>query len=143
MLVKQKLAFPKKCKNVSTKQEMVSDAAFKAWPFSPDFYFAFKYGRVTTAICKYYCPLVVSPTITNCCKELHLKCGRAPRFIFARKPVFFLISKCCHLYRKSLCFSLLLFTVWWSIFDQPFRRLLPLSCFYGSSQWLFKVKITC
>ena len=24
----------------------------------------------------------------------------------------------------------------------PFRQLLPLSCFYGSSQWLFKVKIT-
>ena len=25
-----------------------------------------------------YCPLVVSPTITNCCKEFHLKCGRVP-----------------------------------------------------------------
>ena len=27
---------------------------------------------------------------------------------------------------KSLCFSLLLFTVWWSTFKKPFRRLLPL-----------------
>ena len=34
------------------------------------------------------------------------------------------------------------FTIWWSTFEWPFRRLLPLSCFYGSSQWLFKVKIT-
>ena len=46
---------------------------------------------------------------------------------FVWKPVFFPnILKCCHLYWKSLCFSLLLFPVWWSIFDQPFRWLLPL-----------------
>ena len=38
---------------------------------------------------------------------------------------------------------LLLFTVPWGIFDKPFRRSLPLSCFYGSSQWLLKVRITC
>ena len=76
------MAFSKKCKNMSTKQEIVSDAAFKAWPFSSDFNFACKDGRVTTATCKYYCPLVVSPTITNCCKELHLKCGRVPRSVF-------------------------------------------------------------
>ena len=44
---------------------------------------------------------------------------------------------------KSLCFSLLLFTVWWSTFKKPFRRLLPLSCIYGSTQWLFKAKIIC
>ena len=36
-----------------------------------------------------------------------------------------------------------LFTVWWSIFDKPFRQLLPPSSFYGSIQWLLKVKITC
>ena len=47
------------------------------------------------------------------------------------------------LFRKPLHFPLFLFTVWWSIFGQPFRRLLPLSCFYGSSRWLFQVKITC
>ena len=29
---------------MSTKQESVSDAAFKAWPFSSDFNFAFKGG---------------------------------------------------------------------------------------------------
>ena len=43
----------KKCKYMSRKQESVSDAAFKAWPFSSDFNFAFKDGRVTTATCKY------------------------------------------------------------------------------------------
>ena len=44
---------------------------------------------------------------------------------------------------KSHCVFLCYFS--WNddvrIFDQPFRRLL--SCFYGFSQWLFKVKITC
>ena len=83
MLVKQKVIdVSKKYKNMSTKQESVSDAAFKAWPFLSDFNFAFKHSRVTAATCKYYCPLVVSPTITNCCKELHLKCDRVPRSVF-------------------------------------------------------------
>ena len=48
-LVKQKLAFSEKCKNMSTKQEIVSDATFKAWPFSSDIDFACKDGRVSTA----------------------------------------------------------------------------------------------
>ena len=134
------------------KQEIVSDAAFKLWPFSSNFNSACKTGGVTIATCKYYCPLVVNPTITNCCKEFYLKYGRVPRSVFKNvamhgnyssfvwKPVFFIISKCCHLSQKSLYFSLVLFTVCWSIFDE---LLLPLSCFYGSHQWLFKVKITC
>ena len=67
---------------MSTKQESLSDATFKAWPFSADFNFAFKDGLVSPATYKYYCPLDVSPTITNCCKELHLKCGRVPRSVF-------------------------------------------------------------
>ena len=37
MSVKQKLKFSKKCKNMSTKQEIASDADFKAWSFSSDF----------------------------------------------------------------------------------------------------------
>ena len=55
MLVKQKVigVFEKKCENMSTKQESASDAAFKVWPFSSDFNFATKDGRVTAAICKY------------------------------------------------------------------------------------------
>ena len=81
------------------------------------------------AFCGIY-PLFVNPTITNCCKELHLKCGRGPKSIFENvvlykiksgfmwKQVFFLVSKCWHFYQKSLCFSLLLFTVWWSNFDK-------------------------
>ena len=51
-------------------------------------------------------------------QNLHLKCGRVPRSVFANlamhenqfgfvwKPVFFsIISKCYQLYRKSMCFS--------------------------------------
>ena len=73
--------FQKKCRNMSTKQEIVFDAAFKAWLFLSDFNFAFKDSRVT-ATCKYYCPLFVNPTIINYYKEFHLKCGRVPRSIF-------------------------------------------------------------
>ena len=80
MLVKQKVTGV--FKKMSTKQEIVSDAAFKAWPFSSDFNFTCKDCRVTAATCKYYCLLVVNPAITNCCKELHLKCGRVPRSVF-------------------------------------------------------------
>ena len=72
----------RKCKNMSTKQESVFDAAFMAWPFSSNFNFPFKDSRVIATTCKYYCPLVVTPTITNCCKELHLKCRRVPRSVF-------------------------------------------------------------
>ena len=101
-------------KNVatSTKQEIMSDAAFRACPFSSNFNFVYKDGQVTTVTCKYYCPLVVNPTITNCCKELHhvaefldppLK--TSPCMKTSMKTVFFLIiSKCCLVYRKSLCF---------------------------------------
>ena len=65
--------FLKKCKNISTKQENVYDAAFKAWPFSSDFNFTSRDGRFNATTCKYYCQLFVSPTITNFCKDLHLK----------------------------------------------------------------------
>ena len=140
---------------MSRKQEIVSDISLKAWPFSSDFNFICKDYRVTAATCKYYCLLVVNPATTNCCKKLNilnvaeflgpslktLPCTKTSPVLCEK--VFFLIPKCCQLYWKSLCFSQLLFTVWWSIFYRLFRQLLPLSCFYGSSQWLFKVKITC
>ena len=70
------MAFSKKCENMSTKQESISDATF-----SSDFNFVIKDGRFTAATCK-YCPLVVGPTVTNCCKELHLKYSKIPRFVF-------------------------------------------------------------
>ena len=46
MSVKQKVigVFKKKCKNMSTKHEIISDATFKAWPFSSNFNFACKDG---------------------------------------------------------------------------------------------------
>ena len=73
--------FRKKCENMSTKQESVSDATFEGCLFSSVFNFATKDGQGTAATCK-YCPLVVGPTVTNCCKELHLKYRRIPRFAF-------------------------------------------------------------
>ena len=121
--------FSKKSKNMSTKQEIVSDASIKTCPFSYDFTFACKDGLVIAATCKYYCPLFVNPVITNCCKEI--------RLCHAWNLVQFCVKT------ESHCVFLLLFTVWWNIFDQVFRWLLPLSCFYGSSQWLLKVKVTC
>ena len=62
---------------MATKQKSVSDAVFKAWPFSSDNNIAIKDGQVTAATCK-YCPLVVSPTVTNYGKGLHLKYSRIP-----------------------------------------------------------------
>ena len=56
---------------MSTKQESVSRATFKAWPFSSIFNFACKDIRVTTATCK-YCLLVVSPSDEALCKFLPL-----------------------------------------------------------------------
>ena len=146
--------FRKNVKKCLQNKKSCSIPAFEAWRFSPNFNFTCKDGRVATATCKNYCLLVVNAVITNFCKELHLKCGGVPWFIFeivamqedwfgfAWKQVFFLFWNVAN-FIESHCFSLLLFTVWWSIFYQLFGRLLPLSCFYGSSQWLFKVKITC
>ena len=146
--------FRKNVKTCLQNKKVYLIPAFKAWPFSSDFNFASKDDRVTAVTCK-HCPLVVSPIVTNCCKSSILNMAKfldpslktspctktSP--VSCKNQSFFIILKYCHLNRKSLCFSVLLFTVRWSIFDQPFRRLPPLSCFYRSSQWLFKVKITC
>ena len=118
--------FPKKFKNVSTKQLSVSGATFKAWLFLSVFNFACKDSQVTkdSQASSY---MWQSSWIHHAWKLVR----------FCVKPVFFLlILKCGHLYQKSLCFSLLFFI------DYPFRRLLPLSCFYGSSQQLFNIKVT-
>ena len=130
--------FSKICKNMSTKQEILSDATFKAWLFSSDFDFSCKDGQGTAATWKYYSPLVANPTITNCCKELHLKCGRVSYICFWKchhawklvrfcvKTSLFLISKYCFI--GSYC-VLLWYFLWWHVFDQSFTWLLPLSCF--------------
>ena len=133
---------------MSIKQEIVSDAACKAWPFSSDFNFACKDGRViTTRI--YYCPLVISPTITNCCKELHLKFGWVCRSVFENaalhknysslvwKPVLLLIlSKSCTFtdsHSDFLSCSLQ--------YDEMFLISLLDGCYEFSQR--FKVKISC
>ena len=67
---------------MSIKQESLSDAVLKAWPFSSDFNFICKDDGVNAAICKHYCPLVVNPHINNCCKDLHLKYGRVPSSVY-------------------------------------------------------------
>ena len=72
-------------KNVKTclqnKKVYLLIPAFKAWPFSSDFNFASKDDQVTAVTCK-YCPLVVSPIVTNFCKEIHLEYGKIPRSVF-------------------------------------------------------------
>ena len=86
-------------------------------------------------------PLVVNPTITNCCKELHLNvaefldpfskmllCTKAG-LVLCENQFFFLLFRNVATIIENYCFFLLLFTIWWSIFDQLFRLLLPLSCF--------------
>ena len=67
---------------MSTNKKSYLTPTFKASSFSSDFNFACKDGRVTTATYKYYCPLVASPTIFSCCKELHLKCDKVPTSVF-------------------------------------------------------------
>ena len=86
-------------------------------------------------------PIAANSSILNVAEFLDPSLKTLP-FMKTSKFFFLIISKCCHFYQKPLCFSLLLFTLWWRVFKQPFRQLLQLSCFYGSSQW-FKVKITC
>ena len=61
--------FCKDVKNMSTKQESVTGAIFKAQPFSSLFNFGCKNGWVTAAICK-YCQLVVSQSDKALCKFL-------------------------------------------------------------------------
>ena len=68
--------------------------------------------------------------------EIHLwKCCHAQKLVrFCVKTSLF--SYCFHLNWKSLFFYVTFYSVMY------FRWLLLLSCFYGSNQWLFKVKIT-
>ena len=88
-------------KNMSTKQEIVSDATFKAWPFSSDFNFACQNSQVTAATCKYYCPFVVNLTIA--------KLQRAPSWM--KHSFEICLWKCCHAQKlvrfcvKTGCFS--------------------------------------
>ena len=72
--MKQKVigVFEKMSKNMSTKQESLSGATFKGWPFSSVLNFGCKDGRVTTATCK-YCLWVVSPSDEALCKFLPLQ----------------------------------------------------------------------
>ena len=62
--------------------------------------------------------------------------------VLCENQYFFLIQMFSLLLKVIVFFSVPFYSTI-SIFDQPFRRLLPLFCFYGSSKWLFKVKITC
>ena len=115
MLVKQSnWRFPKNVKTCLQNKKLGLMPPWRHGHFHPTLILPVKMV-VTAATYKYYCPLVVNPTITNCCKEFHLKCGRIPRSVFENvaihenfssfvwKPVFFLIiSKCCHFYWKSL-----------------------------------------
>ena len=62
-------SFQKNVKNIFTKQQSLSGATLKAWPFPSIFNFGCKDGQVTTATCK-YCLLLVSPSDEALCKFL-------------------------------------------------------------------------
>ena len=139
---------------MSTKQEIVSDAAFKASPFSSDFNFACKDGQVTATRCKYYCPLVANLTITNAKSSIlnvaefldpSLKTFPCTKTSPARvkTSLFSYYFEMWLPLSKVIVFFCYFLQYNETVFDQPVRRLLPLPCFYGSSQWLLKVKITC
>ena len=61
--------FRKNVRNISTKQESVSGATYKAWPISSVCNFGCKDGRVTAATWK-YCQVVVSQSDKAICKFL-------------------------------------------------------------------------
>ena len=97
--------------------------------------------------CKPYHYQVAKSSILNEAEFLDpslktLPCTKTSR-VLCENHSFFLLFWNVATFIKSHCVFLLLCMVWWSIFDQLFRWLLPLSCFYASSQWLLKVKITC
>ena len=67
----------KKCKNISTKNENVSDATCKAWPFSSDCKFARTDGPVTADITVHWLqalplPVVGKSSIVNVIEFLEL-----------------------------------------------------------------------
>ena len=150
MLVKQELAFSKKCKNTSAKQKIIFHATFKAWPFPPDFNFACKKGQVTIATYKYYCPSVVNLTITKLQKIFsqmkqsleihHWKCCHTQKLVrfHVKTSLFSYYFKMLPFLSKVIVFF---YVTFYSIMH--LRWLLLVSCFYGSNQWFFKVKITC
>ena len=150
MPIKQKeIGVFKKMQKHICKQEIVFDGTFKAWTFSSNFNFICKDGRVTVAICKHYCPLVVNPTITNWCKDLHLEYGRVRRSVFEKVAMhknksFFLLFEMLPPLSKVI-----VFLCYFLQYDEIFLiRLLEccyhyLICLDPVNQWLFKVKITC
>ena len=86
-----------------------------------------------TAICRYYCPLVVNHTITNSCKELHLKCGRVPRSVFETLP--------CMKSSPVLCQNHSFFLLFWNVATFIERHCVYLCYFLQYDEVLFKVKI--
>ena len=124
--------FRKNCKNMFTKQEIVSDVTFKAWLFSFDFNFACKDGWVMTATRIYHCPLVISPTITNCCNSIlnvaefldaSLKtspCTKTSPVWCKNQSLFLLFQNVAPLSKVILFFSVALYSMmkyFWSAFQ--------------------------
>ena len=140
MLVTKKLIpFSKRSKNMSIKQEIVSDATFRAWPFSSDFSFAYKDGWVSAATCKYYCPLVVNCTITSCCKEFHLICSRFPSSVFENVAMvlcenqsFFLLFRNVATFIESHC----VFLCYFLQYDQVFLISFLDVCYHYLVLWI-------
>ena len=124
--------FCKNVKNMSIKQESVSGATFKAWPFSSIFNFGCKDGQVTAATCK-YCQLTVSQSDEALCKFL-------PISIVAKNSILNVAEFLDLPLKTSPCLKTGLVSCETSLFYFKMRPPLSKVMF---CQWLFKVKITC
>ena len=148
------MAFSKKYKNISTKQEIVSDATFKAWPFSSDLILPVTIVRLlqpdanTTVhwLQTLPLPVVAKSSILNVAEFLDLSLKTSP--CTKTSPARVKTSLFSYYFEMLLPLSKVIVFFYYflqyneSVFDQPFRQLLPLPCFHGSSQWLLKFKIT-
>ena len=102
------MAFSEKYKNMSKKQEIVSDAAFKAWPFSSDFNLHVKKIKLPQLLaigCKPYHYQVANSSILNeaefwdpplktspCTKTSHVSCENQSFFLLFRNVATFIES---------------------------------------------------
>ena len=97
------MAFWRKCKNASKKQEIASDAVFKAWPFSSTFNFARKNSQVNSATCKYYCLFFCGSLFNLTITKLQ----RAPSEFLDMSLKTWAFTKTSQISRENQSFSLL------------------------------------
>ena len=124
------------------KQERVSDASSRRGHFHQILILSLKMVELPQMQMAMPIPIVAKSSILDVGESL----GPSVKTMPCTKPspdscgnqFFSIISKCCHFYWNSLCFSLLLFKVWWSIFGEPFRRFLLLLNYSQKSKFHYR-----